>query len=132
MRTLRFLACTFAFGIAFAQNPDAGRRVFESRCSRCHGGGATGGETGPNIVAQLGARNDGDLAAFLRAGKPASGMPAFDLADPEIGPLVAYLRSLVPISRTAPPSLEIKSVTTTTGAVLQGRVINEGTFDLQL
>jgi alcohol dehydrogenase (cytochrome c) len=104
MHKLRFLACsTFALGIAFAQNPDAGRRAYESRCSRCHGGDATGGETGPNIVAQLGSRNDGDLAAFLRAGKPASGMPAFDLADPEMGPLVGYLRSLVPISRTAPP-----------------------------
>jgi alcohol dehydrogenase (cytochrome c) len=133
MRTLRFLAgYAFALGVAFAQNPDAGRRAYESRCSRCHGGDATGGETGPNIVAQLGARNDGDLAAFLRTGKPASGMPAFDLGDPEMGPLVGYLRSLVPISRTAPPSLETKTITTTTGAVLQGRVVNEGTLDLQL
>ncbi len=122
-----------ALGVVAAQNSRTpGAALMRADAPDATAADATGGETGPSIIAQLGVRNDGDLAAFLRAGKPASGMPAFDLADPEMGPLVAYLRSLVPISRTAPPSLEIKTVTTTTGAVLQGRVVNEGTLDLQL
>src|ERR1700733_50857 len=105
MRMPRLLAClSIIAGLAAAQTPDPGRLAYESRCSRCHGGDATGGETGPNIVAQLGARNEADLAAFLRAGRPASGLPAFDLQNQEMGVLVAYLRSLIPISRTAPPT----------------------------
>jgi alcohol dehydrogenase (cytochrome c) len=133
MRMLSFLAClSVSWGLAAAQTPDPGRLAYESRCSRCHGGDATGGETGPNIVTQLGARNDADLTAFLRAGKPASGMPAFDLPNQEMGVLVTYLRSLIPISRTAPPSVVRRTVPTTDGKALEGQVISEGMLDLQL
>src|SRR5450631_3205241 len=73
--------------VVWAQTPGAqtnlGKLTYDTRCSRCHGSDATGGESGPNIVAQLGSRNDTDLATFLRAGKPATGMPAFDLAATE-------------------------------------------------
>ena len=53
---MRTLLLSFGFlsvlEMALAQAPD-GRQQFESRCSRCHGGDATGGETGPNIVSQI-------------------------------------------------------------------------------
>src|SRR5271166_2636244 len=89
---------------AWAQGPGApqtnpGRLTYDTRCARCHGGAATGGESGPNIVAKLGPRHDPDLATFLRAGKPATGMPAFDLAATEMNGLVQYLRTLTPTSR---------------------------------
>src|SRR5579863_5188765 len=133
MRTPRLLACfTLVLGLAAAQTPDPGRLAYESRCARCHGGDATGGETGPNIVSQVGARNDADLAAFLRAGKPAGGMPAFDLPNPEMTTLVAYLRSLIPISRTAPPVVVRRTVKTTDGKTVEGQVLSEGMLDLQL
>jgi alcohol dehydrogenase (cytochrome c) len=133
MRTPCLLAClSIVSGLAAAQTPDPGRVAYESRCARCHGGDATGGETGPNIVTQVGARNDTDLAAFLRAGKPASGMPAFDLPNPEMTTLVAYLRSLIPISRTAPPTVVRRTVPTTDGKTLEGQVLSEGMADLQL
>ena len=75
MRTLPLsVVVLFASGAALAQNPDGGRATFESRCARCHGGDATGGESGPNIVAQIAARSDTELAAFLRQGRPANGM----------------------------------------------------------
>ena len=48
-----------------------GRRQFESRCARCHGGDATGGESGPDIVTQIAARSEAELAAFIREGRPA-------------------------------------------------------------
>src|SRR5580693_10804422 len=83
-----------AAGIAAAQAPDPGRIAFESRCARCHGGDGTGGESGPNIVSQIDSRNDADTIAFLRAGRPASGMPAFNLAAGEMNNLVRYLRTL--------------------------------------
>jgi mono/diheme cytochrome c family protein len=100
MRTLFFsVGCVF-LGVALAQSPDAGHRAYESRCAACHGDNATGGESGPGIVAQLSARNDAELAAFLRQGRAPNGMPAFALGNPEMSDLVAYLRSLAsPIPR---------------------------------
>src|SRR5690348_2760868 len=134
MRPLLFsVACFFALGAASAQNPDAGRRAYETRCARCHGGNATGGESGPSIVAQLSARTDTELAAFLRQGRPASGMPAFDLSATEMTGLVAFLRTLAsPIPRNAPPAVVRKTVQTTDGQTLTGQVLNEGMSDLEL
>jgi len=117
--------------VASAQAP-AGRQQYESRCARCHGGDGTGGESGPAIVRQIGERADEDLVGFLRTGRPASGMPAFDLAADDMKVLVAYLRTLVPTSRTAPPTIVRKSVQTSDGRTLEGRVIGEGLSDLQL
>jgi len=46
--------------------------------------------------------------------------------------LVAYLRSLVPITRTAAPQIVRRRVETTSGQTLEGQVLNEGFTDLQL
>ena len=134
MRTLPVsLCCLFALGVALAQNPEAGRRAYETRCARCHGGNAAGGESGPSIVAQLSARNDMELAAFLRQGRPANGMPGFDLPASEMTELVGFLRTLAsPIPRNAAPALVRKTVQTTDGRTLTGQVLNEGMSDLQL
>ena len=127
---LALLALT-VFGLALAQT-DSGRREYETRCARCHGADATGGEGGPNIQAQIAARNTNELAAFLRVGRPASGMPAFDLPAQEMTNLVAHLRTLAPMSRNAPPAIVRKKVETTTGETLEGQVLNQGPLDLQL
>lgn len=134
MRSLfSFICCILALGMARAQSAEGGRRDFETRCARCHGGNATGGESGPSIVAQIAARNDADLAAFLRQGRPASGMPAFDLPAAELTALVGFLRTLAqPIPRDAPRAIVRKTVQTTDGQTLSGQVLNEGFSDLQL
>ena len=131
---LRFsVSCVLALGVALAQNPDAGRSLYEGRCARCHGGNATGGESGPNITAQITARNDADLAAFLRQGRPASGMPAFELTAQEMNGLVQFLRTLgSPIPRNAPAAAVRRRVQTTDGQALEGQVLSEGMLDLQL
>src|SRR5271166_7203911 len=85
-----FLAVVLAGTLALAQS-DLGRRDYETRCARCHGADATGGESGPNIQAQIAARSATELAAFLRVGRPASGMPAFDLPSEDMSNLVAHL-----------------------------------------
>jgi alcohol dehydrogenase (cytochrome c) len=118
--------------IASAQNTDAGKRQFETRCARCHGADATGGESGPGIVTQIAARTEADLAAFIREGRPARGMPAFALTDQEMKDLTPYLRSLAPISRNAPPAIVRRKVQTTDGRTLEGQVMSEGMLDLQL
>src|SRR5438874_4686261 len=113
---------------ALAQGPEAGRRQFESRCAVCHGGDANGGEHGPGIVNRLAAKNNQELVAFIRAGAPAKGMPAFDLPGPELREIITFLRTLAPEQK---PELRLK-VQLTDGKSLEGVVLNQSTQDLQL
>jgi alcohol dehydrogenase (cytochrome c) len=117
---------------ALAQPADPGRRQYETRCARCHGGDATGGESGPNIIAQLDARSDQELAAFLRTGRPGNGMPSFDLPAAEMNDLIRYLRSIQPISRSVPRSSARRNITLTDGTKLEGQTLAEGMSDLQI
>src|SRR5579871_6449801 len=134
MRTVFLPICCFlALGVALAQNPNAGRSAYDTRCARCHGGNAGGGESGPSIVAQVAARTDAELAAFLRQGRPANGMPAFDLPAAEMAGLVAFLRTLAtPSPNNAPPAPIRMTVETTAGLTLAGQVLNQGMSELQL
>lgn len=134
MRTLFFtLGMLSIFPPVFAQDPDAGRREYETRCARCHGGNAGGGESGPAITAQIAASNDADLAAFLRQGRPASGMPAFDLTAAPMNGLIRYLRTLGdPIPRNTPPVAVRRKIQTADGQTLEGQALSEGISDLQL
>lgn len=130
-RTLFVCSCLL-LAAAAASAQTTGRQTYETRCARCHGGDGTGGESGPNIVQKIDERDDAALAAFLRTGRPASGMPAFDLPPAEMTTLVTYLRTLVPFSRGARPAIVRRSVRTTDGRTVEGRVLNEGFSDLQL
>src|SRR5262249_27665476 len=98
-------------------------------CSRCHGGDGNGGELGPGIVTRLAARDDDGLAALVRDGLPAAGMPGFPIPDPEMRELVAVLRTPRP-PRSAVP--ERVTVETTDGRTLQGLALNRTSVDLQL
>ena len=80
--------------IAHAQTTEAGRKVFESRCGRCHGGDGNGGEMGPAIRERLTTRDDEQLTKLIHEGIPAKGMPPSDLADPD---------SVAGNTRTTPP-----------------------------
>jgi alcohol dehydrogenase (cytochrome c) len=133
MRTLRLSFCLLTtFGVLFAQGLDAGRRQYEIRCARCHGGDANGGESGPAIQNAISGRNDADLAAFLRQGRPASGMPAFALTDQEMRELLPFLRSLAPMTLAGPQTTVRRTVQTSDGKAIEGQVLNEGMTDLQL
>jgi alcohol dehydrogenase (cytochrome c) len=131
---MRLLPVAFALvsvlGIARAQGP--GQGTYERRCSRCHGGDATGGESGPNIVSQLVARDNTELETFLRSGRPSRGMPAFNLGRHEMDELISYLRVLAPTSRAQTKRVVHRRVQTTDGTTLEGVVLNEGPADLQL
>lgn len=105
-----------------AQGPDAGRAQYESRCSNCHGGDANGGENAPGIINRINPLSDLELAALIRAGKPAVGMPAFNLTEKEMADLVAHLRSLRP--RRASGAPRRVRLQTTDGRTLQGLALN--------
>ena len=112
------------------QDVEAGRKVFESRCARCHGADGNGGEMGPPIVLRLSTRDDAGLAELVHQGIPARGMPPNDVAGSELTDLVRFLRSIEKRPE-AKPIVRLK-VRTTTGATLDGQVLAEGFDDLQL
>jgi alcohol dehydrogenase (cytochrome c) len=112
------------------QNVDSGRNAFESRCARCHGADANGGEMGPPIVARLASRDDQQLTGLIRDGLPARGMPPSTIVDPEMANLVKFLRS---IQRRADARPVVRmTLQTTAGKTLDGQVLGEGFDDLQL
>jgi alcohol dehydrogenase (cytochrome c) len=119
--------------LAQAQGIDAspGRTTFETRCAPCHGATGNGGDTGPPIAAKLAPRDDAALAAFIRAGAPARGMPPQPIADPGMADLLKYLRVLQRRAAEAPPPRRIR-IQTADGRTLDGEVVAEGFDDLQL
>ena len=116
--------------VSSAQEMDAGRKSFESRCARCHGADGNGGEMGPAIRERLPARDDKDLRQFIHTGVPARGMPPAEMPSPEMDALVKFLRGIErrpeskPIVRT--------TVRTTDGKTVDGRIMGEGLDDLQV
>lgn len=114
---------------AAAQDRDPGRRAFETRCGRCHGGDGNGSEMGPPIVQRLRARDDRQLAALVREGIPLRGMPPSVIDEAELTALVRFLRTIErePEAEAAPRTFQ-----TTRGAAIEGSVLGEGFNDLQL
>src|SRR5437868_1957 len=81
-----------------AGQPDAiaaGRKLFATSCSGCHGANAEGGR-GPNLIEGRQIRRLSDSALFnsIRAGVPGTDMPPTNLPDDQIWRLVAFVRDL--------------------------------------
>jgi alcohol dehydrogenase (cytochrome c) len=114
----------------FAQTSEPGRVAFESRCGKCHGSDGNGGELGPGITFRLTARGDQELAALIRAGLPARGMPPSVVPGPEMAVLVKFLRSIQRRPFTRP--MVRRKVQTIDGRTIEGQVLGEGFDDLQL
>jgi alcohol dehydrogenase (cytochrome c) len=95
------LAATLAAGGLDGQTAVDGSEVFKASCASCHGLDARGGEHGPNLT-QLGAEED--LAAIVKAGVSAKGMPAFGetLKAEQIEAVVQYVRTLTPVTPVTP------------------------------
>src|SRR5215470_13465312 len=81
-------------GGASAQSLEGGRKIFEQRCARCHGGDGEGGEMGPAIDVRLAAIEDKDLAKLVHDGRPLKGMPGNTFTPAEMAGLVKFLRVL--------------------------------------
>jgi alcohol dehydrogenase (cytochrome c) len=112
-------------------NTTPGRTTFETRCAPCHGATGNGGDTGPPIASRLAARDDEALAAFIRTGAPARGMPAQTIPDGDMANLLKYLRGLQQRAADAPAPRRI-GVQLIDGRTIDGQVIAEGFDDLQL
>ncbi len=73
---------------------ERGKAVFQSNCGFCHGGNARGGETGPDLLRSQLVRDDEDgnlIAPVVMNGRPAAGMPKFELPRAQILEIAAFL-----------------------------------------
>ena len=111
---------------------DAGRKAFELRCGRCHGGDGKGGEMGPDITGRLnGYRADAQLTALIHNGIPTSGMPATKVDGPELLALVRFAHSITVRPRGG--GMPLPRVTAETAAgKLSGIKLGEGFDELQM
>jgi len=112
---------------ALPSNP--GRAAFERACARCHGDDGQGGEMGPGITTRIPLRTDQELSALVRDGLPAKGMPPSRLAEDELRPLLAFVRTLAPPRSEAPARV---SVEISGGAPLSGFLLNRSADDMQV
>ena len=116
---------------AFAQNVDAGRKAFESRCARCHGADGNGGEMGPPIAQRLPPLDDQALSKLIHEGIPAKGMPPS--VDRRRRARRRSSRSCARSQRAPDATARPRDASTTTdGRTLEGEVLGEGFDDLQL
>jgi cytochrome c oxidase cbb3-type subunit III len=93
----------------------SGQKVFESRCTACHGPGGAG-QIGPNLTDRFWLHGNGrfeDLIGIVKAGVPEKGMPPWEtlLRSDDINAVAAYIVSLRdsrPTGGKAPEGREIK------------------------
>lgn len=111
-----------------AQTTNPGRQQYERLCARCHGADGGGGEHGPAVVDRLASRTDAQLATLIRDGLPTRGMPPSGIRVSQMGPLLAFLKTL----RPEQPRRERLTIETTGGTTLTGAVLNRSARDLQL
>ena len=126
-KPILLLSLVLLGSVARAQEP--GRQVFAQRCAGCHGSDANGGELGPGIATRVPTRTDQELRTLFRQGLPASGMPAFaNLSEADASALIQFLRTIKPRAGSAP----VRAKVTVGGAGLEGLVLNQSQFDMQL
>lgn len=103
-----------------------GTALYRSTCGFCHGINAAGGSSGPTLLTSNYVSADGAaLNAFLRAGRPANGMPAFPtLSAAEVSDLSAFLISRV--NGATPPRPRIDPASILVGDAAAGRRHFEG------
>jgi cytochrome c oxidase cbb3-type subunit 3 len=81
-----------------AQSVQRGKAVYVASCGSCHAANATGTAKGPNLIRSGVVRHDKDgsaIAALVRSGVPAKGMPPIEMSDTQIGDVVSFIRQAV-------------------------------------
>lgn len=93
---------------------DRGKVLFDVNCSFCHGSDARGGEGGPNLLRSQLVMNDQNgeaVAVVVQNGRPALGMPKFDLSTQQISDIAGFIHSFrvagYDASRDIPPNIVV-------------------------
>jgi mono/diheme cytochrome c family protein len=77
---------------------ERGKALLVEHCGFCHGANARGGSGGPDLTRSVIVQEDENgrqLGAFLRLGRPDRGMPKFDLPEPQVSDVAAFLHSAI-------------------------------------
>lgn len=81
-----------------AETLEAGQKYYTANCAFCHGGGAKGGESGPDLLRSvfvLHDENGESVGGFIKVGRPDKGMPKFNLPDEQVRDIAAFLHDRV-------------------------------------
>lgn len=127
------LLCVFSFALmSTAQEAatDPGAKSFEARCTVCHGGDGAGSDRAPSILEFVASNPDPQIAALIRKGFKA--MPPHDIADSEMKDLLAFIHTLRPLRADGARTTDRVTVRLQDGRFLEGNVLNQTNFDLQL
>lgn len=106
---------------------ERGKAAFAGKCGFCHGSNARGGESGPDLLRSPLVRDDEDgnqIGQVVRNGRPAAGMPKFDLSKSEIADIAAFLHEGV---RAAAERGTYKLLNIVTGDAKAGEAYFNGT-----
>ncbi len=77
---------------------DSGQKYYTANCAFCHGGGAKGGESGPDLLRSvfvLHDENGESIGGFIKVGRPDKGMPKFNLPDDQVRDIAAFIHDRV-------------------------------------
>jgi cytochrome c oxidase cbb3-type subunit 3 len=77
---------------------DSGQKYYTANCAFCHGGGAKGGESGPDLLRSvfvLHDENGESIGGFIKVGRPDKGMPKFSLPEDQVRDIAAFLHDRV-------------------------------------
>ena len=75
---------------------EAGKGLFLQNCAFCHGKEAGGGESGPDLTRSklvTGDKAGEAISDLVHNGRPEKGMPKFNLAEPDVLSLVAFIHA---------------------------------------
>jgi alcohol dehydrogenase (cytochrome c) len=139
----RFLLVLPTAVAIFGQVPSNSPRTFENRCSICHGGDANGSDRAPSILPFFASHSEDEISALIRQGRIEKGMPAFPFDNAEITALIAQVHGLAAGKVQAGQGIasgrsragyapKPGSVKLANGRVLEGTILNENDFSMQL
>ena len=127
-----FVLCS-TLGLAAADGEDS----YQTRCALCHGGDGAGTDRAVSIIPTLQTSATAQLAAIITEGVSSKGMPAVAMPADELGPLVAYLKTLAAAASPGArdpraPQPRTGSLSLVGGGALSGTILNESGFDAQI
>ncbi len=127
-----FVLCS-TLGLAAADGEDS----YQTRCALCQGGDGAGTDRAVSIISTLQTSATARLAAIITEGVSSKGMPAVAMPADELGPLVAYLKTLAAAASPGArdpraPQPRTGSLSLVDGGALSGTILNESGFDAQI
>lgn len=104
------LCLTLALGVCWAQDTEAGRRLYQSQCTYCHGVRGEGGR-GPDLTTGRYKHGGGpqQLFASIRDGIRGTEMPPVRASDADVWNLVAFVRTLAFVEGSGQSSGDIRA-----------------------